>query len=87
MVDGMLCQLCSRRYKEDEDVLKRTHGAWISRPVSNWKKALDKMKMHEASTWHKLARAKVEAEKQIQTQGTVIFHIQQAKKREDEQLK
>ena len=45
---------------------KHTQGAWISFPVSNWKKALDKMKAHEASVWHKMAKAKVEAEKQSQ---------------------
>ncbi len=47
-------------------MLKHTQGAWISFPVSNWKKALDKMKAHEASAWHKMAKAKVEAEKQSQ---------------------
>ena len=51
-------------YKEDREVLKHTQGTWISFPVSNWKKALDKMKPHEASAWHKMAKAKVQAEKQ-----------------------
>jgi len=85
--DGMLCQYCTHIYKEDESVLKHTQGAWISRPVSNWKKALDKMKTHAASDWHKLAKAKYDAERQIQTQGTVIHQLQQANKRHNEQLK
>ena len=54
-------------------MLKQTQGAWISFPVSNWKKALDKMKAHEAQAWHKMAKAKVEAEKQSQAEGSVIF--------------
>ena len=49
VTNGMLCQYCSHIYKEDRKVLKHTLGAWISFPVSNWKKALDKMKAHEAS--------------------------------------
>ena len=55
-------------------MLKHTQGAaWISLPMSNWKKAPDKMKAHEASAWHKMAKAKVEAEKQCQAEGSVIF--------------
>ena len=45
-------------------MLKHTQGAWISFSSSNWKKALDKMKAHEASALHKMAKAKVEAGKQ-----------------------
>ena len=52
VTNGMLCQYCSHIYKEDREVLKHTQGPWISFPVSNWKKALDKMKAHEASAWH-----------------------------------
>ena len=44
-------------------MLKHTQGACISFPVSNWEKALDKMKAHEASARHKMAKAKVEPEK------------------------
>ena len=55
-------------------MLKHTQGAaWISFPMSNWKKTLDKMKAHEASAWHKMAKAKVEAEKQCQAEGSEIF--------------
>ncbi len=71
--DGMLCQYCTHIYKEDESVLKHTQGAWISRPVSNWKKALDKMKTHAASDWHKLAKAKYDAERQIQSRTRALL--------------
>ena len=53
-------------------MLKQTHGAWISFPVSNWKKALDKMKAYKASAWYKMAKGKVEAEKQSKAEGSVI---------------
>ena len=74
VTNGMLCQYCSHICKEDREVLKHTQGAaWISFPMSNWKKALDKMKAHEASAWHKMAKAKVEVEKQCQAEGSIIF--------------
>ena len=74
VTNGMLCQHCSHICQEDREVLKHTQGAaWISFPMSNWKKALDKMKAHQASAWYKMAKAKVEAEKQCQAEGSVIF--------------
>ena len=87
VTNGMLCQYCSHIYKEDRKVLKHTQGAWISFPVSNWEKALDKMKAHEASALHKMAKAKVEAEKQSQAEGSVILQLKQGKERCDEQTK
>ena len=68
-------------------MLKHTQGEWISFPVSNWKKTLDKMKAHEASGWHKMAKAKVEAKKQSQAEGSVILQLKQGKERCDEQTK
>ena len=67
-------------------MLKHTQGVWISFPVSNWK-ALDKMKAHEASAWHKMAKVKVEAEKQSQAEGSVILQRKQGKERCDKQTK
>ena len=61
-------------------MLKHILGAWISFPVSNWKKALDKMKAQEASAWHKMAKAKVEAEKQSHDEGSVILQLKQGKR-------
>ena len=87
VTNGMLCQYCSHIYKEDKEVLKHTEGTWISFPVSNWKMALDKMKAHEASAWHKMAKAKVEAEKQSQAEGSVILQLKQGNERCDEQTK
>ena len=74
-VTNRMCQYFSHIYKEDREVLKHTQAAWISFPVSIWKKALDKMKAHEASAWHKMAKAKVEAEKQSQAEGSVILQL------------
>ena len=68
-------------------MLKHTQGAWISFPVSNWEKALDEMKAYEASACHKMAKAKVEAEKQNQAEGSVILQLKQGKERCDEQMK
>ena len=85
VTNGMLCQYSSHIYKEDREVLKHTQGAWISFPVPNWKGAQDKMKAHEASAWHKMAKTKVEAEKQSQAEGSVILQLKQ--ERCDEQTK
>ena len=87
VTNEMLCQYCSYIYKEDRKVLKHTPGSWISFPVPNWKKPMDKMKAHEASAWHKMAKAKVEAEKQSQAEGSVILQLKQGKERCDEQMK
>ena len=45
------------------------------------------MKTHEASACHKMAKAKVEAEKQSQSEGSVILQLKQEKERCDEQTK
>ena len=68
-------------------MLKHTQGAWISFPMSHWKKALDKIKTHETSAWHKMAKAKVKTEKQSQAEGSVILQLKQGKERCDEHMK
>ena len=45
------------------------------------------MKAHEASAWHKMAKAKVEAEKQSQAEGSVNLQLKQEKEMCDEQTK
>ena len=32
--------------------MERTGGAWITKPFTNWKKAIDKMKTHSQSEIH-----------------------------------
>ena len=41
----------------------------------------------EASAWHKMAKAKVEAEKQSQAEGSVLLQLKQRKERCDEHKK
>ena len=48
---------------------------------------MDKKNPHKASAWHKMAKAKVEAEKQSQAEGSVILQVKQGKERCDEQTK
>ena len=45
------------------------------------------MKAHEASAWHKMAKTKVEAEKQSQAEGSVILQLKQGKERCNEEMK
>ena len=68
VTNGMLCQYCSYIYKEGREELKHTQGTWISFPMSNWKGKNGKMIAHKASAWHKMAKGKVEAEKQSQAE-------------------
>ncbi len=35
--------------------LQRTGGAWITRPFTNWKKVIQKMKSHSKSEVHRLS--------------------------------
>ena len=42
------CKLC----KKDGRSLQRTGGAWITKPFSNWKKVIQKMKSHSKCEVH-----------------------------------
>ena len=66
-------------------MLTHTLGTWISFQVSNWKKALDKMKAHKASAWNKTTKAKEGAENQAEE--SIILQLKQGKERCDEQTK
>ena len=46
--DGAFCKL----YKTSGKSLERTGGVWTTKPFSNWKKAVEKMKAHAKSDAH-----------------------------------
>ena len=45
---GAFCKVCRKRGMS----LQRTGGAWITKPITNWKKATEKMKAHSQSEVH-----------------------------------
>lgn len=45
---GAFCKVCRKRGKP----LQRSGGAWITKPFSNWKKAIEKMQAHARSEVH-----------------------------------
>ena len=46
--DGMFCSYCKKYGKPPVG----THGAWVTRPISNWAKATQLLAKHEKSEWH-----------------------------------
>ena len=78
---GAFCKVCKKRGKS----LERTGGAWITQPFTNWKKAVEKMKLHAQSNFHvESCKAEVEAE-QATRRGSIIQQIQSVT--EEERMK
>ena len=46
---GAFCKVCR---KQEPQSLKKTGGAWITKPFKNWKKAVEKMRAHSKSDSH-----------------------------------
>ena len=46
--DGMFCSYCKKYGKPPVG----THGAWVTRPISNWAKATQMLTKHGKSEWH-----------------------------------
>ena len=44
---GVFCKQCKKAGKS----LQRTGGTWVTKPFTNWKKALEKMKAHHKVTY------------------------------------
>ena len=69
---GAFCRECKKHGKS----LQRTGGAWITKPFTNWKKAVEKMRAHSKSDVHiQSCQASVLAERATR-QGTVIQQLQ-----------
>lgn len=70
---GAFCKLCKKRGK----TLQRTGGAWITKPFTNWKKAVEKMRAHAKSDVHiHSAQAALEAER-AEKEGSIVQRLQQ----------
>ena len=70
---GVFCKECKKAGKS----LQRTEGTWVTKPFTNWKKALEKMKAHSQSNIHVQAcQASMLAERAVR-EGTIMQQLQQ----------
>ena len=63
--------------QKTEKSLQKTGGIWVSKPFTNWKKALEKIKAHSQSDIHVQAcQASMLAERAAR-EGTIVQQLQQ----------
>ena len=68
---GALCKVCRKRGIS----LQRTGGTWISKPFMNWKKEIQKMKIHAKNDIHILScEAEMAAVRALQ-EGLIIQQL------------
>ena len=76
---GMFCTPCQKYGKPPV----QAHGAWVTRPISNWVKATELLSKHERSEWHLASvEAQALAESARCDHGDVIEQIVSASNEE-----
>ena len=70
-LDGAFCKLC-KAYGKTSLQFERTGGVWITKPFTNWKKGVEKMKAHASSDAHIKASQAALAHLETQHTGTII---------------
>lgn len=71
-IQGVFCRECKKYGNSSQ----RTGGAWITKPFTNWKKAVEKMRAHSKSDVHiQSCEASLLAERATR-QGTIIQQLQ-----------
>ena len=48
--DGAFCRVCKQTTTDSST--QHTGRVWVAKPIRNWKKAIEKMKVHEKSGLH-----------------------------------
>lgn len=72
------CKVCRKSGKS----LQRTGGVWVTKPFTNWKKGVEKMKVHEKSDLHSQANLAVLAADGALREGLIIKQLQKVDRRE-----
>lgn len=50
---GLYCMFpCHQAYSNDSSIIRKCHRWWIAVPVTNMKKAKEKVRSHKGSAWH-----------------------------------
>ena len=62
--------------------MQSTGGTWVTKPFTNWKKALVKMKAHSQSNRHVQARQASMLAERAAREGTIVQQLQQIKDEE-----
>ena len=76
--DGAFCKLCKTSGKS----LERTGGVWTTKPFTNWKKAVEKMKAHAKSDAHiRVSQASLAYQASLHA-GSVIQQLQNVAEQE-----
>ena len=77
--EGAFCKLCKTYGRT---LVERTGGVWTTRPFTNWKKAIEKMKAHASSDTHIKASQAASAHQATQHTGLVIQQLQSVAEQE-----
>ena len=77
-MQGAFCKYCRKWCTASA----RTGGTWITRPFTNWKKAVGKMKEHSESSGHILACQKESAATATLSEGSILQQIHQMEQSE-----
>ena len=75
---GAFCKVCRKSGKS----LQRTGGVWVTKPFTNWKKAVEKMKAHEKSLLHSQANQAALAAEGALREGSIIQQLQKVDRQE-----
>ena len=75
-VDGAFCSVC-QKWANSSSTMKDSGGVWVDNPFTNWKKAIEKMKSHNASKIHLDSCQAALLSSQAQAHGTVAQQLQQ----------
>ena len=76
------CKLCK---KIGSLPTQKTGGVWVTKPFTNWKKGVEKMKAHEKSSSHCLARESALASEGTLRTGSVFQQLLRANKEETQE--
>lgn len=82
-VQGAFCKQCRKNLGGMS--ANKTGGAWISKPFTNWKKAVEKMKEHAQSNGHIQGGEMEIAASRAMQEGSVKQQLQQVGEREAEE--
>lgn len=75
---GAFCKVC----RMSEKSFQRTGGVWVTKPFTNWKKAVEKMKAHEMSDLHSQSNLAALAVEGALREGSIMQQLQKVDRRQ-----
>ena len=79
--DGMYCSICMNYGKPPP----QTRGAWVTRPVQNWVKAVELLSKHGKSEWHLAAIEALAMSESAKQHGDIVDKMLAASEMERQQ--